>query len=83
MAKNYDRKFTNRENEIYSLIAEGLNCRQISKLLNITYFTVRKHRSNIITKLGLHGASELVAYAVRTKNMSDLTDPKFLLAGMD
>lgn len=45
------------------LIAEVLSSREISKRLGIAYFTVRKHRSNILPKLDLHDAAELQAFA--------------------
>lgn len=54
---------TPREHEIMGLIAEGLSSREISKQLGIAYFTVRKHRSNILPKLGLHDAAALQAFA--------------------
>ncbi|MFN3170369.1 MAG: response regulator transcription factor [Hyphomicrobiales bacterium] len=56
-------KITPREKEIMGLIAEGLSSREISKRLGIAYFTVRKHRSNILPKLGLHDAAALQAFA--------------------
>jgi DNA-binding NarL/FixJ family response regulator len=56
-------KLTPREKEIMGLIAEGLSSREISKRLGIAYFTVRKHRSNILPKLGLHDAAALQAFA--------------------
>lgn len=63
MPKEAHRKLTIREKEIMGLIAEGLSSREISKRLGIAYFTVRKHRSNILPKLGLHDAAELQAFA--------------------
>jgi DNA-binding CsgD family transcriptional regulator len=56
---------TRRESEIVALIARGLNSRQIAARLGIAYFTVRKHRSNILLKLQLTGAAQLSAYAAR------------------
>lgn len=48
-----------------ALIATGLNSRAIARHLGIAYFTVRKHRSNILPKLDLHDAAELQAFAAR------------------
>jgi DNA-binding CsgD family transcriptional regulator len=56
---------TPREREILALIAQGLNSRQIASRLGIAYFTVRKHRSNILAKLQLHDAPQLSAHAAR------------------
>lgn len=55
---------TPREQEIFMLVGKGLDCREISYKLGITYFTVRKHRANITRKLKLHSAAQLSAYAV-------------------
>jgi len=58
------------------LIAKGLSSRKISEWLGIAYFTVRKHRSNILPKLGLHDAAELQAFAVRHFFEADHQRPK-------
>ena len=42
-----------REIEICNLIKRGLSCKEISKLMNISYRTVETHRSHIRKKLGL------------------------------
>lgn len=55
---------TQRELELLRLIGNGMTSREISSLLGIAYYTVRKHRSNILPKLGLHDAAQLQAYAV-------------------
>jgi DNA-binding NarL/FixJ family response regulator len=58
---------TRREREILKLVAEGYKNRQIAELLHISLKTVEKHRSNIMRKLDLHSASELTAYAIEKK----------------
>lgn len=63
MASQAPGRLTRREVEIVALIAEGLDSRQIAYRLNIAYYTVRKHRSNILGKLQLTGAAQLSAYA--------------------
>ena len=55
--------FTRRESQILLAIAGGLSCREIGTQLSITESTVRKHRSNMLNKLGLRNAAELLAYA--------------------
>ena len=65
MAEDGHENLTPREVELLRLIAQGMTSRDISALLNIAYFTVRKHRSNILPKLGLHDAAQLQAYAVQ------------------
>ncbi|WP_071653826.1 LuxR C-terminal-related transcriptional regulator [Janthinobacterium sp. HH107] len=55
--------FTPRESQIFLAIAAGLSCRDIGTRLSITESTVRKHRSNMLNKLGLRNAAELLSYA--------------------
>ena len=57
------RRLTKREHEIVVLIGKRLNTRQIADQLGIAYFTVRKHRSNLLYKLSLHSSAQLSAYA--------------------
>ncbi len=60
----YDR-LSEREREIFQLIAEGRANKQIAELLHVSAATVETHRAHILEKLGLHNAAELVLYAVR------------------
>jgi two-component system response regulator NreC len=54
-----------REREIFQLVAEGKSNKRIAELLCISPTTVETHRSNILQKLDLHSTAELVLYAVR------------------
>jgi DNA-binding NarL/FixJ family response regulator len=56
---------TPREQEIMRLLAEGLSVKEIAAKLFISPKTVENHRSNIMNKLGLHSAIELIRYAAR------------------
>ncbi|HET7207775.1 MAG TPA: response regulator transcription factor [Terriglobales bacterium] len=56
---------TEREREIVRLIAEGKSTREISANLGVSPKTTETHRSNIMRKLKLHSASELILYAIR------------------
>lgn len=56
---------TPREQEILRLLAEGLTAKHIGKKLFISPKTVENHRANLMNKLGLHTALELVRYAAR------------------
>lgn len=55
---------TNREREVLKLIAEGKSSREIADLLFISVRTVDHHRANIMEKLKLRKAADLVKYAV-------------------
>ncbi|HLH03692.1 MAG TPA: response regulator transcription factor [Bryobacteraceae bacterium] len=54
-----------REKEILQLLVSGKSNREIADLLHISVSTVETHRTNILTKLGLHNLPELILYAVR------------------
>jgi two-component system response regulator NreC len=55
---------TLREREILKLIAEGRKNKEIAEFLFISVKTVAKHRANLMSKLDLHSASALTAYAM-------------------
>ncbi|MBL7261201.1 response regulator [Paractinoplanes lichenicola] len=59
------RAVTEREEEVLKLVAEGHSTREIAELLYISVKTVERHRSNILTKLGLKDRQELTRYAIR------------------
>jgi len=54
-----------REREIFQLIAEGKANKEIATILTISPSTVETHRARIMEKLDLHSAAEIVLYAVR------------------
>jgi RNA polymerase sigma factor (sigma-70 family) len=56
---------TQREKEVLKLIGEGYKNKEIAELLNISPKTVEKHRSNLMSKLDLHNAQVLTAYAIK------------------
>ena len=56
---------TPREREILQLLAEGKTNKDVAHVLNLSLHTVDTHRSNLLQKLNLHNASELILYAVR------------------
>ena len=56
-----------REKEILSLISRGKTSHEIANQLFIGKSTVDTHRKNMIRKLGLSGAGELLRYALEKK----------------
>jgi DNA-binding NarL/FixJ family response regulator len=64
---NEDIPLTNREKEILLYIADGLNNAQIAEKLFISARTVDTHRTNIMQKLDIHDAANLVRYAMNKK----------------
>jgi DNA-binding NarL/FixJ family response regulator len=63
-AEPHDR-LSPREREVLQLAAEGHSTRSIAGLLCLSTKTVEHHRASMMTKLGLHGQTELVKYAIR------------------
>lgn len=59
---------TKREEEILKLIAQGLTNNEISEQLGLSVRTVESHRYNLIKKLNLKNASQLVKFAVMNTN---------------
>jgi DNA-binding NarL/FixJ family response regulator len=56
---------TDRERQIYQLLAEGNSNKEIANRLNLSLHTVETHRWRIMEKLDLHSTAELVLSAVR------------------
>jgi DNA-binding NarL/FixJ family response regulator len=54
-----------REREIFQLIAEARTNKEVAELLSISPATVETHRARILQKLDIHNTAELVLYAVR------------------
>ena len=54
-----------REREIFQLIAEGHSNKDIADVLSISPATVETHRAHVFQKLDLHNTAEVVLYAVR------------------
>ncbi|SMP71260.1 two component transcriptional regulator, LuxR family [Desulfonatronum zhilinae] len=54
---------TKREREVLKLLAEAYKNKEIADILCISRKTVEKHRSNIMSKLGMHNVAALTKYA--------------------
>jgi two-component system response regulator NreC len=55
---------TPRETEVLAHIVEGETSAQIAQALSLSVKTVEWHRSNLMSKLDVHNAAELVRYAL-------------------
>lgn len=55
---------TPREREILALIAQGCSAKEIAGRLHIAVKTAQFHRTNIMTKLGVHSTAEMTKYAM-------------------
>jgi DNA-binding NarL/FixJ family response regulator len=56
---------TEREREVFKLLAEGYSTQEIAEMLVITPKTAEGHKTNLMAKLGVHNRVELVKYALR------------------
>ncbi|MEO7531023.1 MAG: LuxR C-terminal-related transcriptional regulator, partial [Sediminibacterium sp.] len=63
---------TNKEFEIFKLLAWGKTVSQIAESLSIALTTVSTHRSRVLTKLNLSTNSELTRYAIANNIISDI-----------
>ena len=64
VADRYE-SLSEREREIFQLIAEGYSNKAIADLLSVSPATIETHRAHILQKLDVHNTAELVLYAVR------------------
>ena len=58
-------ELTMRERQVLALAAQGHSNGDIAALLNISVKTADNHRTNLMRKLAVHSAAELVALALR------------------
>ena len=77
VAENYSRRLSargvsdryallsEREREVFQLVAEGRSSKEIAEVLSISPATVETHRTHVLQKLGLRNAAEVVLFAVR------------------
>lgn len=61
--QNTFNKLSFREEEIIKLIANGFNNNEIAEKLFLSAETIKTHKRNIRTKLGIHNTHEIIEYA--------------------
>jgi len=64
-------KLSNREKEVFVLLADGLTPKEIGKRLFISPKTVETHKYNILEKLNFHSMAELTKLAIK-KNLIEV-----------
>jgi two-component system response regulator NreC len=64
LADRFD-SLSEREREIFQLVAEGHSNKEIAELLSVSPTTIETHRAHNFQKLDVHNTAELVLYAVR------------------
>jgi DNA-binding NarL/FixJ family response regulator len=60
-----DRVLTIRQQEILTMIANGMTTKAIAKSLRISIKTVEWHRTHLMERLDIHDVASLVRYAIR------------------
>jgi DNA-binding NarL/FixJ family response regulator len=63
-ASRIESPFSDREQEILRLIATGKTSEQIAERLKISHLTVKAHRRNMMRKLNVNNAAELITKAL-------------------
>ena len=58
-------KLSNREREVFQMIAEGRSTGEVADILCVSPSTVKTHRANIMEKLKIDNISQLVQFAIR------------------
>jgi DNA-binding NarL/FixJ family response regulator len=56
---------SNREREVFQLIAEGHSTRKIADILCVSVSTIKSHRNKIMEKLGVESQLQLVHFAIQ------------------
>jgi DNA-binding NarL/FixJ family response regulator len=56
---------SNREREVFQLIAEGHSTRKIADVLCVSISTIKSHRNKIMEKLGVESQLQLVHFAIQ------------------
>jgi len=59
--------FTRQESKILRLVSEGLSNKEISDKLCIEETTTKRHRQNIMRKLGIKGKSAMMKFLLSYK----------------
>ncbi len=66
------KMLSNREREVFQLIAEGHSTRKIADMLCVSISTIKSHRANIMAKLEVGSSVKLVHFAIQL----GLVDPE-------
>ncbi|MDD5533301.1 MAG: response regulator transcription factor [Syntrophales bacterium] len=62
--RGYDL-LSEREQQVFRLVAQGRSTAEISRILCVSPKTVEKHRAAVMSKLGIHDRMEILKYAIR------------------
>jgi len=63
---------TRREQEILNLVSEGKTSHEIAEILGLSVRTIESHRYNLMQKLNLKSAAQLIKYAISRITASNI-----------
>lgn len=66
-ASKTERILTDREQEVLRLLAKGYSNNRIAEELSISYYTAKKHVSNILAKMNTDNRTKAVSVALQNK----------------
>lgn len=58
-------RLSDREFEVFRLIASGVSVSDIAVRLNLSAKTISTHKANLMQKMDMHNQSELIRYAIK------------------
>jgi DNA-binding NarL/FixJ family response regulator len=61
---SFDKLLSDHEQRLLSLFGEGLSNEVVAEKVGLSASTVKAHRRNILSKLGIHSTPELIHYAL-------------------
>jgi len=64
------KMLTPRETDVLQMVGEGYSSKEIARSFNLSVRTIDAHRSNIMRKLNLRGATDMTRLAVKLKLVS-------------
>ena len=61
------QQLTDREREVFKLVAEGHTSREIAEMLVVSPKTVEWYKNSLMKKLNIHSRTDLIKYAIRRR----------------
>ena len=58
-------ELTDRERQVLKLVAEGRSNKEVADVLDVSVKTAMSHRAHLMEKVGAHGRTDLVRFAVK------------------
>ena len=66
-------KLSDREFEVFQLLAAGISVTNIAKKLHLSVKTVSTHKTHVLQKFGAHSLADLIKYAINHDLLLKLT----------